>query len=147
MTVDLDKLLSLSVADKAWAAGFIDGEGCIIINKSQGKRSKSPSYTLRLTVVQKYPKPLEKLHDMFGGRLGVNSVGVYEWHADGETATVLKVIKDYLVLKHEQAETAIAFHRHKTDSPRAGKGKLPTNVIDVRESFKKRLSDLKRMES
>lgn len=52
--------------DLAWAAGFLEGEGCF--GWSGGKKGPSSE---RISAGQKNPEPLYKLLAMFGGRIGM----------------------------------------------------------------------------
>lgn len=95
--------------DLAWAAGFIDGEGCIGVY-SNGIKS---SAVLSLSVSQKYNEPLLKLVALFGGHLKPksNPVGFMEWRLYSSNAlNVLKQVLPYLQSnKKEQAILAIQF--------------------------------------
>ena len=51
----------------AWAAGFFDGEGYIIIHKRGGNRYLG--YYLRVGINHVNPKPLIKIQKLFGGNL------------------------------------------------------------------------------
>ena len=42
----------LSILDRAYLAGFFDGDGCINISKSHPKHSKSPRHVLQVVVAQ-----------------------------------------------------------------------------------------------
>lgn len=50
--------------DLAWAAGFIEGEGCFLINQS-----RVTNFHVFLKVAQVDKVPLVKLHSLFGGSL------------------------------------------------------------------------------
>lgn len=54
-----------TLMDLAWAAGFIEGEGCY--GRSGGTHN---SQTERIQVAQKDPECLLRLQAMFGGRIG-----------------------------------------------------------------------------
>ncbi len=47
-------------ADIAWAAGFLEGEGCFFCGKDNA---------LRVVVTQKQKWPLEKMEEIFGGQI------------------------------------------------------------------------------
>lgn len=53
-----------SDTDLAWAAGFIDGEGCL----SAGINNKG-SVTTVISIGQKYREPLDTLQEMFSGTI------------------------------------------------------------------------------
>lgn len=62
--------------DLAWAAGFIDGEGCF--SNTRSKRTKLPT-GVRLTVGQNDPEVLYKLQSILGGIVN----GPYQRPDDG----------------------------------------------------------------
>lgn len=51
--------------DLAWAAGFLEGEGCFKINFLRGGRNVGPA----VTATQVDKAPLERLQKLFGGGL------------------------------------------------------------------------------
>ena len=54
----------------AWAAGFIDGEGCFLISAQRQKnRNLIPQYVGFLSVEQKDPSPLYILQALWGGSI------------------------------------------------------------------------------
>ena len=94
----------------AWAAGIIDGEGCIGFTKCNGH------YALRLEVANTDPRMLDKLREMFGGSIKVktwkppatNQRPAWRWYlSTAQAANVLVQVLPWLVTKHEQAELAI----------------------------------------
>jgi hypothetical protein len=108
--------------DLAWAAGIVDGEGCISIRRAYvakdrlGKsRTSKPQYALYLAVGNTDPRMPQKLCDMFGGSL-VNKTRqqvrrpIFEWRVFASNAgRILAEIRPYLVIKGEQADIALAF--------------------------------------
>jgi hypothetical protein len=95
----------------AWAAGFIDGEGCIGIY-----RTGANAYRVSLSAGQKYnEEPLMRLQALFGGTIvrpkGKNrSYANAYWNLTSKRATdALKEMLPFLTVKREQAEVAIAF--------------------------------------
>jgi hypothetical protein len=64
--------------DLAWAAGFIDGEGCINITKRYAKYNNGGKlyHSISLSANQISKEPLLKLQEMFGGKVrAVKPVG------------------------------------------------------------------------
>ena len=87
-----------------YAAGFVDGEGCIAI-ASNG--------ALRLTVCQMVREPLDALHEAFGvGSIcQTSSTGLYIWQVEGHgVIDVLEVLLPYLIVKKEQAKLALTYY-------------------------------------
>src|SRR5262245_48916337 len=108
-----------SEADLGWAAGILDGEGCISI--STRRSYAGPHAQLHQFVVTvsgcDYRIP-RKLHAMFGGKLNeVHARRIKpQWNEalrwsvyQRQAAEVLEVLIPYLVSKREQAEVALEF--------------------------------------
>lgn len=72
-------------ADLAWAAGFLEGEGCF--GFYGGKRSRGGMRTAALLVsaCQNQSEPLERLQNIFGGVIS-HSASRYEWRLNGHAA-------------------------------------------------------------
>jgi hypothetical protein len=107
----------------AWAAGFIDGEGCIMIVRNTAKTSRGVYYTLRINVAQNDPRPLEILSALFGGNVRKRKVKsplrthCWEWTISTmQAAHALQQMLPYLVVKREQAEIAIRFAGRRPES-------------------------------
>jgi hypothetical protein len=103
--------MKISKTDIAWAAGFIDGEGCIAILKN---KNKNPCYIVSLQVVQKFRRPLDRLVTIFGGEVKFHNPkrydGYFYWYLYSDNAVeVLEQILPYLVAKEKQAKVAIEF--------------------------------------
>lgn len=96
----------------AWAAGFVDGEGCITTNLTDGG-ARGKSSHLILDVAQVIRTPLDELVDLFGGRVRVGKTkkGIcHFWRLYGaKAATALEQIEPYLIGKHRQAVLGIEF--------------------------------------
>ncbi len=100
----------------AWAAGFIDGEGCVCIYE-QKKRDLS-NYCLSLSAVTVVRAPLERLRALFGGYIHYYSKPsrhriqpYYSWalHSGRKVQRALKAMWPYLSVKVAQAATAFVF--------------------------------------
>lgn len=99
----------------AWAAGAIDGEGCVAIRTSRSANTKRPQYGLYLAVGNTDPRMPQRLAEMFGGAVILKDAkhrrrAMFEWRVfSSKAAAILKEIRPYLVIKGEQADIAIAF--------------------------------------
>lgn len=102
----------------AWAAGFIDGEGCIRLAKSfkrPKKRGSRVEYALRVQVVNTDIRALHRLKEMFGGVIYIHTKAGHQtwkpswvWTAQSLVAErCLLRIMPWLAIKREQAELAI----------------------------------------
>lgn len=105
--------MQISVADAAWAAGFLDGEGCFKISKAPPRGyNRFPSYTIGVNAVQVDPAPLEYLRLLFGGSFHRRSyvhrerqAQSYIWQSSSRVAlAVIDVVRPYLRVKGRQAD-------------------------------------------
>jgi hypothetical protein len=97
--------------DIAWAAGFIDGEGCIYINRKR--------HHVRLSAYQKVPEPIYKLNEIFSqgaihnyerktptGKLSA----IWTWTVNGKQAkSIIELLLPYLVVKRAKAKEALDY--------------------------------------
>ena len=103
----------LTQTDIAWAAGFIDGEGCVSTPVRMRSRNRR-DYSLALYVGQVDPRPLLRLRAYFGGEVVPRTSRnggrpIFMWRVTGNTAEVaLRVLLPFLMVKEEQARLAIA---------------------------------------
>lgn len=102
----------MTETDKAWAAGFLDGEGCISIMLGAHQRQ----IYLRVSVGQIDQQPLSDLQSYFGGSIRASQnkrrYVYYEWCAFSQRAAdALTVLRPYLRVKHRQADVALEFWR------------------------------------
>lgn len=133
----------------AWAAGIVDGEGCICIYGRHGRVSKKGVHALQLivNVTNTDPRMPIKMKEIFGGHL----TGSVErrnnprrrpcmvWTITGKPAgSALVKMMPYLVVKREQAEVAVAYV-----GTIGGGGKLADGVSEHRESLRGQLVLLK----
>ena len=100
----------LDALNDAWAAGFIDGEGCFQAKKhSNGKPN---SYCPYLTVSQKDKKPLIRLQEAYGGSIlfvenkRQNQSNYWRWTISSAAALreVLPRVIPFLTVKQEEAK-------------------------------------------
>lgn len=122
----------------AWAAGFFDGEGCVILRKSNN------TYAVRISVSQVNPTPINKLKKLFGGHIcfqkskNDNWNDQWKWEQDSKSgASTLELLLPFLVVKKDVAELAIEFQRLK----RKG-SKVTVESIEKELLYKKKISDI-----
>ncbi len=96
--------------DCAWAAGFVEGEGCLLISRR--------GYVI-LEVEQVDAKPLSKLQRLWGGSLlKRNTRDCWRWRLSGgiRLRTFLSEIRGKMVgAKADQADLLIHFITHGGD--------------------------------
>lgn len=99
----------MSKEEWAWLAGFFDGEGCIQI-----LQNRSGSYLVRLSLSQRDPEPIDKIHQMVGGlryRCQVPRGMRHDWVMVkySDVIRVLLGMAPYLVVKRTQAEVVLTY--------------------------------------
>lgn len=138
--------------DYAYAAGLIDGEGCIYIHKyNSPKESKNPWYSLRVSVGMTNFDVINYLKDTFGGNVSYSkgnkknrTRNQARWIISSKDATIfLKKIKKYLICKYKEAELGIKFG----ELPSANKWKeTPVWLLEKREDIYLKLREIKTKE-
>jgi len=112
--------------DAAYAAGLIDGEGCI------GIRTKRDTYfmvTVEITMAKKGLPVLRHIQSIFGGRLKLTvhatakTAAAWKWHMSGvSAASFLPMVIPFLRLKREQALLALELTRMTAEASRHKNG-------------------------
>lgn len=103
--------------DAAWAAGIVDGEGCIgIYRVVQTGYPGRFAYRVTVTVGNTDPRMLERLRAVFGGSLYTakrSETGrkpMWQWLViNADAVAMLKAIRPYLVVKGDQADVALRY--------------------------------------
>lgn len=113
----LPDLSGIDPIDWARLAAFIDGEGCILLNRHQGKRRRN--MWLRVHVVNTDPRLPRWILDTFkAGSVTVHFKGNKAknwrssliWQSNCQSAEmILRGCLPYFIIKREQAEIALAF--------------------------------------
>lgn len=102
--------------DIAWAAGFIDGEGCFALQKRNGKNLAETTRCPVLIVAQTRREPLDKLASMFGGTVRdagrtLKGTKKWQWALSGKETLepAIMLLLPYLVNKHDVAEAVLDY--------------------------------------
>ena len=142
----------------AYAAGFIDGEGSVIIGRVRPSGEKrSPRYPLRVTVKNTYKPILDDLATTYGGVVNEANSGsngfvgrkpCWYWAVSGhEAAACLRRIRPHMREKEPQAWLALEYWEQRdTAIQRNERGHvLPTNAeeLALREGYHLAMSGLK----
>jgi hypothetical protein len=109
----------LTELEKAYIAGFFDGEGCISLGyKKDTSYRRHHTYQLVVTVANTNKEILNFLHQRFGGHFrkgrppSKNGKEVYVWALLCRKALkFLEEIYPYLRLKKKQAELAFEYYK------------------------------------
>lgn len=137
----------ITVAQIAYLAGIIDGEGCIHILKQ--RKGKFVYYTLFMQVANTDPKLMLWIQEIFGGNVRPrklcrsNKRNVWQWVlAARQAEEVLRLVIPFLVVKKDQAELSLQFRdSYVGNRPYGGKGLSP----DVQDFRMFCYTELKRM--
>ena len=104
----------LTEVEKAYLAGFFDGEGCISLRTMMDKKkAKTPSYQVEVAIGQKNIATLQELHQMAGiGKVyeSGGGRGCATWRLTHiQSRDFLSVLLPYLRNKKQEAVLAIEF--------------------------------------
>lgn len=146
----------MTLANLAWAAGLIDGEGNISIQKCSYRNAagvKTPCYCLILRVKMTHRATIERLHSLFRRgtvshcrRRSARHRDSFNWQVGGADAhVVLAAILPFLFTKRGEANLAMEFRR--LPIGRHGSRPLSKAMLAEREEFYQRSRALKRCES
>lgn len=136
----------------AYAAGFIDGEGCIHIAKQQQPRRPRPTYRARLTVAQSHREALERLRDILGAPSYLGKVRrtvqqnrqayvlVYDGRHAGE---VLAKVLPHLFIKAIEAQVLLEYFEVCDVRVHPGPKGHDAGIWKAREYYYKKLQRLK----
>lgn len=149
-----------SQTDFAWAAGFLDGEGCLLLDKhkNNNKTESFYSYYPRIAVTQIYTKPLDKLSRMFQGNVILsrsangNNRTLYRWDISGSQRCkyVLTNTLPYLLVKKDQALVLLEYiERVISRGSNFAKGKQGWGVLTPEEiAYRQKIVlDLRKLKS
>lgn len=156
----------LTEGERAYLAGFFDGEGCVSLTRQRGRYSISPSYNLRVLIGQAGEKGYKFL-DYWKTKTGIGNIFEkmknsdreqvgYNWiTCSNDALDLLIAISPYLSLKLDEANLAIQFQSTKksktyndSDNVRGygGRGRLgglDKELIEEREAIYRQLSEMK----
>jgi hypothetical protein len=136
----------------AWAAGFVDGEGCIHIAKTNFPCGRRSTYRLRLTLAQNCIETLWHFQDVLpvhGGlhkinRLAAHNKQCYLLSYDGKQAReAIEALLPYLVRKRAEALAALAFYEDGRVGWYPGRNGVPEELWRTRERYYRKLRSLK----
>lgn len=147
----------------AWAAGFVDGEGTIVVSRrrsasrSTSKRSYGV-YALEVKAYQKGPFPLRILRRLFGGWLyqyktqhrtwrdgRVRRRWCWVWCCRADRAErALGLMLPFMAVKRQEAQLGLKFLKYLREQKRKrGNGRYSTAVLQRLERYHLRMKELK----
>ena len=134
-----------------WAAGFLDGEGCIRIAKRNPGTDANHIYSLEVTITQNCLTTLTHFQDVLGvkssiyvfGSTGAVRSTVYALtYRCTRAREVLEILRPFLVRKLREAEVGIEF-AHRASFARKGRRRHSDEEIALREDYYMQLRALK----
>lgn len=136
-----------------WAAGFVDGEGCIHIARQRYKGgSRRPNYQLRLSVAQSDRYVLEHFAQVIGVAhriyatsmdAGMNRQPYCLVYTGPRALAVIEMLADYFVAKRQEAELALEFRDTCRLSEHAGPQGQSEAIWEARHDYYERMRALK----
>lgn len=137
--------------DWARLAAYIDGEGTVMIAKTERKTgTKAPQYVLTLIVANTDMRLIEWLASTFGGsfyfshsektRFRSNKVCTSWRQHEDRAATLLAHCLPYMIIKREQAEVALAYRELRKLGSKGRK--ISAEELASREAFRSRIHTL-----
>ena len=142
--------------DRAYAAGFFDGEGHISIAFSTARKCRGYSYdryTLSVSMSQNDRRPLDWLSSRFGGNVrhlvakrsyDKGKYSRYDWSlACTNAAEFLRKVRPWLLVKGDQADIAIQFQNTMTRKAKP----TPPEVIELRKNLAQSIKDVRKRTS
>ncbi len=138
--------MAIKNVDKAWAAGFFDGEGCVIIQRRKEPKTKHKIlHLLHIEVAQVDILPLKKLKNMFGGRLYYDKyTKINKWIITNSNAKMfLEKIENFCTTKKKECQTALKFS--KLIKPIGAQKALTNSQFSKREFYYKELQRLRKV--
>jgi hypothetical protein len=136
----------------AWAAGFLDGEGCIHIAKQRYRIARADTYRLGVHVTQNDLAVLEHFREVVGiaapihlvKRAPNHSRQCYTLNFSGHNAhALLSLLLRFLQRKRDEAQAALDFWTDGRVGVRAGARGLDPALVAVREHYFHLLKQLK----
>lgn len=128
-----------------YVAGFVDGEGSLMITRSKSRRHGWVQFHARIAIANTDRRVLEDIQRSFGGILVSGGRREANWNpgfllvwTDGKVERFLASVGPHLHAKQRQAHLLTEFlrHKHTTVQGRLGKGFAPhpAEVVAYRES-------------
>lgn len=146
----------MNISKIAWAAGFVDGEGCIHILKQKyksrnGKEIKH-THTVRLHIGQNNREVLEHFRDSLGVHGNIHKTKrtvstnrqCYTLNYNASHAyELIKILMPHLVRKLPEAQAVMNFWEEGKLDMRTGRKPLPEHIWNIRERWYKKLQRMK----
>ena len=131
---DLDKVLASTEAERAYIAGFFDGEGSIGIYKY------ARSISAYLSFAQKNPAILLWIQSIFGGTLVSTKPGTHStdpvfqlrYTSRHDIAVLLRILRPHIRVKKDQVDAVFDFFALPEDAKED-----KANIVDLVKAMKR----------
>ena len=137
----------------SYAAGMLDGEGCICIAKTRSAQSKNGyNYRLRVIASQNHLRTLTDFQDLVGiegllyqiTRSPQAHRDQFQLIYDGDKAAeLLSALQPYLGRKQSEAVVALQYQSACEVNRRFGRAGCPDSLWKLRESYYRKLRSMK----
>ncbi len=131
----------------AWAAGIVDGEGCIHVRRNRvtpTSRHRSDHYSLHVKVTMTHEATVQRVRDIFDcGHITHKSASScrkaqWNWDVSGNDASyVLWLVYPFLLTKKHECRLGLRFQ--KLGGAQRGHGLTPAPLLHIRERIYWRL--------
>lgn len=147
-----NKQASYGETSLAWAAGFVDGEGCICIARQTYKGRPNVSHRLKLTVTQNNYEVLSELQGIIGEPSFISMLprtekmnrNSYALVYDSKHAlSAIRKLKPFLRRKQYEVEAAERMWEEGMMGKRPGMKGWPPEVYQTREKWARKIARLK----
>jgi len=147
-----NKQASYGETSLAWAAGFVDGEGCICIARQTYKGRPNVSHRLKLTVTQNNYEVLSELQGIIDEPSFISMLtrtekmnrNSYALVYDSKHAlSAIRKLKPFLRRKQFEANAAEKMWEEGMMGKRPGMKGWPPGVYQTREKWARKISRLK----
>lgn len=147
-----NKQASYGETSLAWAAGFVDGEGCICIARQTYKGRPNVSHRLKLTVTQNNYEVLSELQEIIGEPSFISMLprtekmnrNSYALVYDSKHAlSAIRKLKPFLRRKQYEVEAAERMWEEGMMGKRPGMKGWPPEVYQTREKWARKIARLK----
>ncbi len=139
-----------------WAAGFFDGEGCVLVAKCKNTGVRGGwNYYLQVSIAQQDRRPLELINSKFGGAIRLNrSKATYEKKKDHvytwslvlsgiNALCFLRAIQPHCVVKFEQVTEALRWPVNDGKQYRGSWNAMPEEERALRAEIRDNLINLR----
>jgi len=143
---------SVPAISLSWAAGFVDGEGCLHLARTRQPGRKNPTYRPRIDVTQNNLEVLEVLREILGEDAGLytnkrhesENRQTYSLIYDGVHALrVIAKLRPHLRRKHVEADVLLSYPERGWMGVHPGPRGYPPEVWIERERIYRKLRKLK----